>query len=285
MKIVLLGYKGYVGNKFYKYLKEKDIEVYGLSRENLNLLDDQKLNQIIKNVEPDYVINAAGYTGKPNVDACETNKKDCWQGNVTLTKIVSKICNDLKLKYIQLSSGCIYSGSKNIQGFTEDDQPNFSFDKPPCSYYSGTKAVAEDIIKNDEFAYVCRLRIPFNHEKDQKNYITKLLNYNTLLNATNSLSNIDEFVDACFYLLKNECPTGIYNITNTGSTNTIEVVKMLNKYITKKEFKFFNDDEQFYSTAAKTLRSNCVLDNSKLQKTGFKITDVKNSLLNSIKKY
>lgn len=285
MKIVLLGYKGYVGEKFYKYLIEKDIEIYALSRDNFNFLDYNKLYQIIKNVEPNYIINAAGYTGRPNVDACEKNQVSCWQGNVTLPKIVSEISNHLKIKYIQLSSGCIYKGMKYGKGFTEDDKPNFCFDQPPCSYYSGTKAIAEDILKNDPYAYICRLRIPFNHEKDSKNYITKLLNYNTLLNATNSLSNIDEFIDACFYLLINECSTGIYNITNTGSIDTFDVTKLLNKYITKKAFNFFKDEEQFYSQAAITPRSNCVLDNSKLIKAGFNIKNVEDSLLNSIQKY
>ena len=285
MKILLLGYKGYVGNKFYKFLRAKDIEIFNLSRENVDFVNENKLYGIIKNVNPNFIINAAGYTGKPNVDACEKNKEACWSGNVTLPKIVSNIANHLKIKYIQLSSGCIYSGSNNGKGFTEKDKPNFCFDHQPCSYYSGTKAVAEDILINDPYAYICRLRIPFNEEKDDKNYITKLLNYDSLLEATNSLSNIDDFVHACFHLVIKDCDVGIYNITNTGSITTKQVVKLLNKYITKKEFKFFDNDIEFYKKAAITPRSNCVLDNSKLVKTGFNILNIEDSLLKSIKNY
>jgi UDP-glucose 4,6-dehydratase len=285
MKILLLGYRGYVGNKFFIFLKRKDLEVFPLSRENFNLLDENKLYNVVKNVNPDFIINCAGYTGKPNVDACESNKQACWHGNVTLPKIISKICNSLKIKYIQLSSGCIYSGSKNGQGFTEEDPPNFCFDKPPSSYYSGTKAVAEDILIKDPYAYICRLRIPFNNEKDQKNYITKLLNYDILLNAQNSLSNIDEFIEACFYLLEKNCDTGIYNITNSGWIDTKQITSMLNEYKTKKQFKFFENENDFYSKVAITPRSNCILDNSKLIKTGYKMKGIKDSLLESIKKY
>ena len=58
----------------------------------------------------------------------------------------------------------------------------------------------EDILKCDYNAYVCRLRIPFNNISNPKNYITKLINYDKLLDATNSLTNIDDFLNACFYL-------------------------------------------------------------------------------------
>ena len=116
-------------------------------------------------------------------------------------------------------------------------------------------------------------------------YITKLINYNTLLDARNSLTNIDDFLEACYYLIVKECDTGIYNITNTGSITTKEVTKLINKYITDKEFNFFENEEQFYSIAAKTPRSNCVLDNSKLIKTGYVIDNIQDSILKSIKNY
>ena len=34
-----------------------------------------------------------------------------------------------------------------IRGYTETDESNFSFRHPPCSFYSGTKGLAEEAIK------------------------------------------------------------------------------------------------------------------------------------------
>lgn len=285
MKILLLGKDGYVGKKFVSFLKDEEVNVSSFSRKDFNFLDKDILNKIIKSNKPDFIINCAGYTGKPNVDACETNKESCWLGNVTLPKTISEIANNYKIKYIQVSSGCIYSGDNSGKGFTEKDMPNFCFDKQPSSYYSGTKAVAEDILKNDKYAYLCRLRIPFNHEQDDKNYITKMLKYNKLLNAKNSLSNIDDFIRGCFYLIDKGCNTGIYNITNTGHVTTKEVVNILNKYITDKKFTFFKDEKEFYSTAAITPRSNCILNNQKILQTGFKMLNVKDSIIKAVKNY
>lgn len=285
MKTLILGSNGFLGQNFLKFLNSKKYEVKELNRQDCDFLNKDELFKIIKNINPLYIINCAGYTGKPNVDACEINKEACWQGNVTLVKYLSDICYSLNTRYIQVGSGCIYSGMKNKNGFKEEDEPNFSFDHQPCSYYSGTKAVMEDILKSDYNAYICRLRIPFNNVAHPKNYITKLINYSKLLDAKNSLTNIDDFLNACLYLLENVADTGIYNITNTGFITTKEVTKLISKYIVNKKFEFFKNENEFYSTAAKTPRSNCVLDNSKLRKTGFKIDSIQDSILKSIKNY
>lgn len=284
-KVILLGSNGFVGSYFKAFLENNNDSIVAITRKECDLLNKDNLFKIIKSIKANYIINCAGYTGKPNVDACENHKEACWNGNVTLPKYLSDICSTLNIKYIQVSSGCIYTGTKGKNGFNEIDEPNFSFDHQPCSYYSGTKAIMEDLLKNDPNAYLCRLRIPFNNIANPKNYITKLINYNKLLNAENSLTNINDFIKACHYLITKNCETGIYNITNTGSIDTKQVVKYINKHITDKKFGFFKDEKEFYSTAAKALRSNCILDNTKLTKTGFKIKDVASSIEESIKNY
>ena len=283
-KIALLGANGFIGNKFHQFLLKANHQVYPITRKDCDLLDKEKLYKILKTINPTYIINCAGYTGKPNVDACESNKELCWLQNYTLPKNISKICNDLNKKWIHVSSGCIYKGTKNKNGFKEIDRPNFCFDEQPCSYYSGTKAASEDILKSDKNVYICRLRIPFDNRQSSKNYITKILNYSKLLNAENSMSNTDEFIQACFHLVKEECDTGIYNITNSGSITTKEVTNIASKFFDKK-FTFFVNEKEFYGTAAITPRSNCVLDNTKLKKTGFKISQIQDKMEECIENY
>ena len=53
----------------------------------------------------------------------------------------------------------------------------FLFVRPPCSFYSGTKALGEEVLEGAENCFVWRLRIPFNHEPSPRNYLQKLLNY------------------------------------------------------------------------------------------------------------
>ena len=68
------------------------------------------------------------------------------------------------------SSGCVYQGSKGVDasgnpiGFREEDEPNFSFQSGECSFYSGTKAMAEELLIQGGYdVYLWRLRLPFDH--------------------------------------------------------------------------------------------------------------------------
>ena len=60
----------------------------------------------------DVLINCAGYVGKPNVDACELHKEECLQGNVLLPEMLSRFCSELMIKFVHISSGCIYTGAR-----------------------------------------------------------------------------------------------------------------------------------------------------------------------------
>jgi hypothetical protein len=110
-------------------------------------------------------VNAAGYTGKPNVDAYETARVDTLVGNTLLPQTIAHACAALNIPWGHICSGSIYSGAKikvgggiqvekdltqpelrklveqspeKVLGFTETDPPNFSFRDGPCSYYSGS---------------------------------------------------------------------------------------------------------------------------------------------------
>ena len=45
----------------------------GLSRSVIDYTNLDELRSLLNDVKPRFLINAAGYTGKPNVDACELN--------------------------------------------------------------------------------------------------------------------------------------------------------------------------------------------------------------------
>ncbi|MDG2256713.1 MAG: dTDP-4-dehydrorhamnose reductase, partial [Opitutaceae bacterium] len=76
-----------------------------------------------------------------------------------------------------------------------------------------------------------------------------------------------------------QVPFGIYNVTNPGSVTTSEVVDLIIKHgVNNKDYKFFDNEEEFMAKAAKTPRSNCVLDTSKLEEVGIKMRPVHDAL-------
>jgi len=269
---------GYVSQAFQRYLWKERIDYNVLSRSSVDYTKEEILKEFINEWKFDLVINAAGYTGKPNVDSCQIHKTECLIGNVILAQTVAEACKQTGIYLTHVSSGCIFTGSNNGNGFSEDDEPNFTFKQNNCcSFYSGTKSLAEDIIKLYPQAYILRLRMPFEHRSNLRNYLTKVISYHTLLDATNSLTNIDDFARVSIEIFNKGLPFGTYNITNPGSITTREITEMMKEKGLKKEFNFFESEDEFNTTVAAP-RSNCVLDSSKVLSYGIEFEGVKKSI-------
>jgi UDP-glucose 4,6-dehydratase len=283
---LILGATGYLGTNVVKYLQKEGEDVCGLSRAVSDYTNVDTLISILQSKKPKFLINAAGFTGKPNVDACESDKAECLWGNAVLPGRIRAACEEVGIPWGHVSSGCIYSGRKsNGEGWSEHDEPNFSFRNGPCSFYSGTKALGEEVLSDAENCYIWRLRIPFNEESSPRNYLQKLLNYTSLLEAENSISHLDEYVKACVDSFSKKCEPGIYNLTNVGSITTRQVVEwMKEEGVTEKEFSFFNDEKDFMREAAITPRSNCVMDTTKSEKYGIALRPVEEAVRESLSK-
>lgn len=290
--ITILGATGYVGTAYCHYFESRNIPYLALSRKEVDYSRYDSLVAFLERTRPELLINAAGYTGKPNVDACEHHKSACLAGNAVLPGTVREACAAVQVPWGHISSGCIYSGTRpDGGGFREDDPPNFSFRQNNCSFYSGTKALGEETLGYQEIAseenqiwwqhgsspdgYIWRLRIPFEHHENPRNYLTKLMRYQKLLQATNSLSQLHEFVAATVECWEKRIPMGIYNVTNPGQITTEEVVGLIRETgVSAKDYAFFENEADFMAKAALAPRSNCVLDSSKLERAGIRMTEV-----------
>ena len=286
---IVLGKNGYIAEAIVKELKSRDLPHVALSRKDINYtnkcdFDLYVLNNFHRNIlegEEIVVVNCAGYIGKPNVDACELAKADCIEGNVLFPAMLSQLCADRGYQYVHISSGCIYGGYS--KDFTEEDAPNFDFQNG--SFYSGTKALAEKVvIQNNPSSYIFRLRIPFDEFESPRNFLTKLLTYDTLLDARNSLSHRADFAKYTIDLIEQKVPFGIYNVTNKGSVTTKEVVELMQEHLKpNKEFKFFSKLDNFMQEVTAP-RSNCVLDTSKIEQY-IPIRTAQEALKDALSKY
>ena len=273
-----------MGSAYREFLKQGSVDVYAPNRTDMDYSSTGVLHGHLQSEQYDFLICAAGYTGKPNVDACEQYKYETLLGNAVLPGIVRDACEKTKLPFGYVSSGCIYLGKPDgASGFTEEDPANFSFRTNNCSFYSGSKALGEEILNGAEQSYIWRLRIPFNRQDGPRNYLSKLIRYERLLDVENSLSHLDDFVRATVDCWKNEVPFGTYNVTNPGSVTTRQVVEWIKEAgICSKEFNFFESEDEFMRIAADTPRSNCVLNTDKILKTGIKLRPVQEAVLDAL---
>jgi dTDP-4-dehydrorhamnose reductase len=162
--IALLGGSGFVGSAFCDRMKARGIEYHSISRAEIDYYRPRELRGWLEANLCEFLINCAGYAGKPNVDACEQHKAECLMANSVLPGIIAQACRDAGIAWGHVSSGCIFQGEgPDGRGFGEDDQPNFCFRSPPCSFYSGSKALGEEVIGDLSNCYVWRVRMPFSN--------------------------------------------------------------------------------------------------------------------------
>lgn len=238
--ITLIGH-GYIGDTIAATLKERGLPFWWINHKQ-SIPDSTTV-----------VINAAGYTGSPNVDACEIYKEDTIAGNVLWPLHLESMCGFIPV--VHISSGCIYSGYKD-GGWLETDKPNFSFDTG--SFYSGSKALGQELLQPYMGkSYLLRIRMPFGNLHHPKNFLTKMVKYQKLISYENSLSHIDDVADVAIQFALNRPEPGIYNLCNPGASNAREIVGMMGiqkEWFTEEEFK----------AATNAPRSNCVLNVDKL---------------------
>lgn len=88
------------------------------------------------------MLNAAGVTGRPNVDWCEFNKMETIRTNVIGCLNIADICAMKNIYHLLYATGCIFEyDDKHViggKGFTEEESANFH-----GSFYSHTKVRKE----------------------------------------------------------------------------------------------------------------------------------------------
>lgn len=278
--ILLLGGSGYVGQAFSAHLRKRGLEFVAPSHTGVDALSKDAVVEAVDRIKPEFVINAIGYTGRPNIDGTEREKLHCLITNTTVPGILAEVLGERGIPLGHVSSGCIYDGSRpDGTPFTEDDPPNFAFSHPQASWYSRTKTMAETMLRDCPTATIWRLRIPFDEFDNSRNYLTKIMQYERLLEVTNTISQLQEFTHIALETLLRRFPAGIYNVVNPGAIKTSEVAEAIRRSgLCDKQFQFFEDERDFLSTPGRVKRANCILSSEKLTRMGLGLRDIHEAL-------
>ncbi|CAO2819991.1 unnamed protein product [Amaranthus hypochondriacus] len=275
LNFLIYGRTGWIGGLLGKICESQGIKyTYGSGR----LENRASLMADIAAIKPTHVFNAAGVTGRPNVDWCESHKVETIRTNVAGTITLADVCRENGLILINYATGCIfeYDDKHPIHsgiGFKEEDTPNFV-----GSFYSKTKAMVEELLKNYENVCTLRVRMPISSDlSNQRNFITKITRYEKVVNIPNSMTILDELLPISIEMAKRNL-TGIYNFTNPGVVSHNEILEMYKEYIDPSfTYKNFTLEEQAKVIIAP--RSNNELDTTKMKQEFPELLPIKESLI------
>ncbi|KAL2247430.1 trifunctional UDP-glucose 4,6-dehydratase/UDP-4-keto-6-deoxy-D-glucose 3,5-epimerase/UDP-4-keto-L-rhamnose-reductase RHM1-like [Sesamum indicum] len=274
-KFLIYGRTGWIGGLLGKLCEKQGITYeYGKGR----LEDRSQLVADILAIKPTHVFNAAGVTGRPNVDWCESHKTETIRTNVAGTLNLADVCREHGLLMMNFATGCIFEYDAAHPegsgiGFKEEDKPNFT-----GSFYSKTKAMVEELLKEYDNVCTLRVRMPISSDlNNPRNFITKISRYNKVVNIPNSMTILDELLPISIEMAKRNL-RGIWNFTNPGVVSHNEILEMYKKYIDP-DFKWANFTLEEQAKVIVAPRSNNEMDASKLKKEFPELLSIKDSLI------
>ncbi|KAL7799466.1 hypothetical protein V8C43DRAFT_328113 [Trichoderma afarasin] len=257
-RFLIWGGNGWIAGQLKRLLEEQGKEVHTTT---IRMENREAVLSELFLIRPTHVLNAAGCTGRPNVDWCEDNKSQTVRSNVIGTLNLADACFQAKIHCTIFATGCVYQYDQTHpiggRGYTEEDRPNFE-----GSFYSLTKSHVEPILSSYSNCLILRLRMPVSDDLHPRNFVTKLLGYERVVDIPNSNTMLHDLLPASIILAEHG-ETGVYNFTNPGSISHNEVLKLF-KEIVRPDFSWKNFTLEEQAKVIKAGRSNCTLDTTKL---------------------
>lgn len=266
-KILILG-KGYVGNRLQEEL--------GCDITERKIFSFQEADAEVKKFRPDILINCIGHVGR-NVDDCEQDIDRSLTVNSFIPLILAETALRNNIRFIHISSGCIYHYDYALDKPIEEDKTPDFFEL----FYSRTKIYSEQPLANLSAKYpilVARIRVPLDNRPHPRNLLTKLIGYKKVINAPNSVTYMPDFVAALKHLI-NIKAQGVYNVVNKGPLVYADLMDVYKRH--KPDFNY----EVMDYKAMNAVRTNLVLSVNKLERSGFKMRGIKEVLEECVREY
>lgn len=264
MKVLVTGANGQLGYDVVKELQKQNIECYGASRQDFDIVDFEATENFIKNYMPDAVIHCAAYTA---VDKAEDEEELCYLVNASATENIAEICKKINAKMLYISTDYVFDGTKD--GFYEvDDKPN------PINFYGKTKLLGEQAVQRilDKYFIV---RISWVFGEHGNNFVKTMLRLgkerkelNVVADQYGSPTYTADLAPLLVEMIKTE-KYGVYHATNEGVCTWAEFAEEIFK-IAGMNVKVNHITTAEYPTRAKR-PMNSKLGKEKLEFKGFRL--------------
>ncbi|WP_405291604.1 dTDP-4-dehydrorhamnose reductase [Methanobrevibacter sp.] len=221
MKILITGSNGMLGHDLENVLKDKH-ELILTTSKTLDITDKDKTMEIIKENNPDIVINSAAYT---DVDGCETNQDLAYAVNGYGVENLALACRQIDCPLVHVSTDYVFDGTAR-DPIPEDGEIG------PISIYGKSKLMGEQAIQEilDKYFIV---RTAWLYGINGKNFPKTMLElaenhpeitvvYDEVGTPTYTPDlayGISELIETDFY--------GIYHLTNSGSCSWCEFARYI----------------------------------------------------------
>lgn len=217
MRVLVTGVKGQLGHDVVLELEKRGMEAIGVDIDEMDVTDASEVDRVIKEAAPDAVIHCAAYTA---VDAAEDNEATCRRVNADGPRNIAKVCRDLDVKMLQVSTDYVFSGQGERPWEPEDE-------KEPQSVYGQTKYEGELAVQELlEKYFIVRIAWVFGiHGQNFVKTMLRLAETHDTLRVVNDQFGSPTYTHDLARLLVDMILTdkyGVYHATNEGDCSWYE---------------------------------------------------------------
>jgi dTDP-4-dehydrorhamnose reductase len=134
MRVTIFGASGLLGQELVRAVKERGSQYTALSSKDADLRDRSRVEQVIRDSRPDWILLSAAFT---DVDGCEANRDLAWAVNCEGAVHVAQAAHKLGSRLMFLSTDYVFDGTKGSPYEISDP-------RHPINVYGDSKARAEE---------------------------------------------------------------------------------------------------------------------------------------------
>ncbi len=248
-KILITGSNGLLGQKLVYKLKDRTditciatargenrlVSTAGYEYAQLDITQYKNVEAVFKTYQPDVIINTAAMT---NVDACETDKENCWLMNVTSVENQVSVLEAMKQEhpgynpqFIHLSTDFLFDGTHGP--LTEEEE------RKPLSYYGESKLAAEKIVETSGLHWAIARTVLVYGIVDNMSRSNIVLWVKQNLEQGKTINVVDDqfrtptlaedLADGCILIAEKKA-RGVYNISGSEFLSILELAHLVADY-------------------------------------------------------
>ena len=216
--ILITGCNGTLGRAFQRIAEARGLACRSLGRDELDICRSTSIAQVLNEIRPWAVINAAGYV---RVDDAECDAAACFRVNTEGATMLAEECGRLGIQFTTFSSDLVFDGTKGA-AYVESDETH------PLNVYGASKARLEEQVRGTSNSLVVRTSAFFG-PWDRHNFLATTLaelkqgrHVTAATDALVSPTYVPDLVNATLDLII-DGETGIWHLANSGELTWYEL--------------------------------------------------------------
>ncbi|MFP7226144.1 dTDP-4-dehydrorhamnose reductase [Priestia filamentosa] len=221
-RILITGANGQLGKELVELLSSKEFDVYGCSRDDMDITNSEQVQEVINRINPEVIVHCAAHT---KVDVAESEPEEAYSINAYGTRNVAVAAEKVGAKLVYVSTDYVFDGS-GIEPYLEFSPTS------PLGVYGKSKLAGEEFVKHLHSKFFI-VRTSWVYGKYGNNFVKTMLKLGAekdelsiVADQIGSPTYTVDLAQSILEMMETE-KYGVYHFSNSGSCSWYEFAQAI----------------------------------------------------------